>query len=414
MSQPSQRYTVTSRFYLVAIVAVVTLVTGMATGFDLFYRLFYILIITITLAIIWLLYTIKSVEISIERKKTRTSVGDLISDRLQIRGRGSLLKSLVIMEDESTIPGYINRTALVPSKGYRLSNSSTRITRRGVFTIGPVSVTSADVLGIFNGKFYTGEQEQIMIFPKVVEATRFELQAHINSSDSSVVRPTQVLTPHASAVREYAYGDSLSRIHWKSTAKHGKLMSKDFDLGLSDQIWILVDMQLDSQYQAPKGPSDEITISTAASLMKKYSDENIPVGFIANGDRNIRLECKSGESHFEEALTEMASLKAEGHTSFDELVGSVSAQWTSNSSVVLITTISGTEWIPRLIDLSYKKINVTVVLANPDSDEYTPDFLQHISQLSELGISPYVIYGQETLSDDLSETHHKREYRQNG
>ena len=146
------------------------------------------------------------------------------------------------MEDESTIPGYINRTALVPSKGYRLSNSSTRITRRGVFTIGPVSVTSADVLGIFNGKFYTGEQEQIMIFPKVVEATRFELQAHINSSDSSVVRPTQVLTPHASAVREYAYGDSLSRIHWKSTAKHGKLMSKDFDLGLSDQIWILVDM----------------------------------------------------------------------------------------------------------------------------------------------------------------------------
>ena len=93
MSQPGQRYTVTSRFYLVAIVALVTLVTGMATGFDLFYRLFYILIITITLAIIWLLYTIKSVDISIERKKTRTSVGDLISDRLQIRGRGSLLKS---------------------------------------------------------------------------------------------------------------------------------------------------------------------------------------------------------------------------------------------------------------------------------------------------------------------------------
>ena len=414
MSQVGQRYTVTNRFYLIAIVAIVTLVTGMATGFDLFYRLFYILIITVTLAIIWLIYTIKSVDISIERKKTRISVGDLISDRLQIRGRGSLLKSLVILEDESTIPGYTNRTALVPSKGYRLSNSSTRITRRGIFTIGPVSVTSADVLGIFNGKFYTGVQEEIMIFPKVVEAAQFELQAHINSSDSSIVRPTQVLTPHASAVREYAYGDSLSRIHWKSTAKHGKLMSKDFDLGLSDQIWILVDMDSNTQFETPTGPSDELIISTAASLMKKYSSENIPVGFIANGDRNIRLECKSGEAHFEEALTEMASLKAEGNTNFDDLVGSVSKQWTSNSSVVLITTASNTEWIPRLIDLSYKKVNVTVVIANEDSTQDTQSFREQISQLSELGISPYVINSQETLSDSLSETHFKRESRQHG
>ena len=411
MSRNTERYRVTTRFYLIATVSVVTLLTGMATGFDLFYRLFYILTITAVLALIWLIYTIKSVEVSIRRERIKISVGDRISDRLQIRARGSFIKSIVILEDESTIPGYTNRTALVPSKGYRLSNSSTPITKRGLFTIGPTSVTSSDVLGIFHGKFYSGYQEQITIFPQIVNADRFQLQAHIHSSDSSIVRPTQVLTPHAASVRDYAYGDSLSRIHWKSTAKQGKLMSKDFDLGLSDQIWILVDMESEAQYECENRITDEIMISAAASLMKKYTDSNIPIGFIANGDRNIRLKCNSSESHFEEAITEMATLKPEGNTSFDELIGSLASQWGSNSSVVLITTTSSLKWIPRLIDLSYRKINTTVVIANPRPNTDQLKFQEQVSKLSEIGISPYVITDQGTLSENLSETHIQREMR---
>ena len=409
MSKPRHIYKTTGRFYLIVLVALVTVLTGMATGFDLFYRLFYILSIASILAFLWLIYTIRSLDISVDRRNARVSVGDVITDRLQIRGRGSIPKALVIIEDESSIPGYVNRTALVPTKGYRLSNSHSRITRRGIFTIGPVSVTSTDVLGIFNGKFNSGTQEQIMVYPKVVEAGQFTLESHVHSGDSTVVRPTQVLTPHASAVREYSYGDSLSRIHWKSTAKHRRLMSKDFDLGLSDQVWILLDMDGRVQSENQDSSTDEVMISAAASLLKKFSSENIPVGFIANGDRDLRLECKVGDSHFEESLTEMASLKAEGTTSFDELIGAVSGRWASNSSVVLITTSYASDWIPRIIDLSYRRVSVTVVIMNTDIFKNTSNFQTQIAQLSELGISPYVLYNQSTLNHDLAQTHHKRE-----
>ena len=60
--------------------------------------------------------------------------------------------------------------------------------------------------------------------------------------DNTTRKRSHDLTPHAASVREYAFGDSISRVHWNSTARLGKLMSKEFDLDRSGDIWILVDL----------------------------------------------------------------------------------------------------------------------------------------------------------------------------
>ena len=56
-------------------------------------------------------------------------------------------------------------------------------------------------------------------------------------------RRTHYVTPNASGVREYFWGDSFNRIAWSTTARTGKLMVKEFELDPTTDVWVLVDLQ---------------------------------------------------------------------------------------------------------------------------------------------------------------------------
>ena len=58
------------------------------------------------------------------------------------------------------------------------------------------------------------------------------LDARVASLEGSHASPERTLqtTPLATTVRPYAPGDSMNRIHWKSTARHGEIQVKEFDL----------------------------------------------------------------------------------------------------------------------------------------------------------------------------------------
>ena len=57
-------------------------------------------------------------------------------------------------------------------------------------------------------------------------------------------RRTHYVTTNASGVRDYAPGDSYSRIHWRSTARRDRLIVKEFELDPLADIWIVPDMSV--------------------------------------------------------------------------------------------------------------------------------------------------------------------------
>ena len=69
------------RFYLIVLLCVTTVITGAATGFGLFYRLFYILGLTLILGYIWNAISLKSLEVSVDRRTRRVRVGDNVEER---------------------------------------------------------------------------------------------------------------------------------------------------------------------------------------------------------------------------------------------------------------------------------------------------------------------------------------------
>ena len=82
-----------------------------------------------------------------------------------------------------------------------------------------------------------------MVYPRLEPLPRWRLPAA--SLEGSRVAPVRTLqtTPLATTVRPYAPGDSMNRIHWKSTARHNEIQVKEFDLEQTADAWIVIDLQ---------------------------------------------------------------------------------------------------------------------------------------------------------------------------
>ncbi|MES2093971.1 MAG: DUF58 domain-containing protein [Actinomycetota bacterium] len=101
-------------------------------------------------------------------------------------------------------------------------------THRGVLTIGPVRTVRADPVGLVRRELVWTEAKELFIHPRTIG---------IPSTSTGFVRdlegnPTRDLSNSDvsfHALREYVPGDERRYIHWKSTAKTGTYMVRQFE-----------------------------------------------------------------------------------------------------------------------------------------------------------------------------------------
>jgi uncharacterized protein (DUF58 family) len=366
--------------------------TGAATGFGLFYRLFYILGLTLILGYIWNLISVQSLEVSVDRRSRRVRVGDNVEERLTIRNMSALPKPTLEVEDLTDLPGYSSGMAVsLPTKGFRSWRTQMPARRRGVYTLGPVRVSNTDAFGIFRRERFFCDTDQLIVYPRTHYIPEFAIPAADLSGDSSTRRRSHDLTPHASSVREYAFGDSISRVHWGSTAKLGKLMSKEFDLGQSSDVWILVDLHRDVQAGELEESTDEYAVSIGASLSRKYLEAGLPVGLISQGDQRYFLPADTGTGQFERILEFLALSKSEGGVALETLLAEEEQLWGYHSSLIVITPSNRPDWVTALRELMRRRVRVAVVLIDGASFNGFFNTADVVPQLYVAGIPPYMV-----------------------
>ncbi len=341
---------------------------------------------------IWNLISVQSLEVSVDRRTRRVRVGDNVEERLTVRNLSALPKPTLEVEDLTDLPGYSSGMAVsLPTKGFRSWRTQMPARRRGVYTLGPVRVSNTDAFGIFRRERFFCDTDQLIVFPRTHYIPEFTIPAADLSGDSSTRRRSHDLTPHASSVREYAFGDSISRVHWSSTAKLGKLMSKEFDLGQSSDVWILVDLHRDVQAGELEESTDEYAVSIGASLSRKYLEAGLPVGLISQGDQRYFLPADTGTGQFERILEFLALSKAEGSVALESLLAEEEQLWGYHSSLIVITPSNRPDWVTALRELMRRRVRVAVVLIDGASFDGFFNTTDVVPSLYVAGIPPYLI-----------------------
>ena len=328
----------------------------------------------------------------VERRTRRVRVGDDVEERITVRNRSNLPKPTLEVEDITNLPSYSSGMAIsLPVKGFRSWRTSTPARKRGVYTLGPVQVVNSDAFGIFKRERSFGGTDSLIVYPRTYQIPEFAIPAADLSGDSSTRRRSHDLTPHASSVREYAFGDSISRVHWNSTAKLGKLMSKEFDLGQSSDVWILVDLHRDVQAGELEESTDEYAVSIAASLARKYLEANLPVGLIAYGDERYFLPADVGLGQFDRIMEFLAMSTAEGSTPLESVLPREEQLWGYHSTLIVVTPSNRPDWAVAAKELARRRVRVAAILIDGVSFGGFFNTLDVVPHLYEAGVSPFLV-----------------------
>lgn len=391
--------------------------SGMGTGFTLSFRLGYVLVIMLAIAFIWSRIGFARIDARVRRPNRPMRVGEQLSETVEISNHGGLPNPWIEIEELTDIPGVkagriIDMPGVVVNRRFQID---ALMVQRGEFTLGPLIVRSADPFGLFpNSREYQGS-DLLLVYPQAVPIPDYAM-AHLNlSGDAGDRRRTHLVSPHVSSVREYVAGDSMSRIHWPSTARQSKLMVKLFDQGEAGEVWVVFDQHRSTVAGRNAESADEYGATIAISTIEKYLGMQLPVGYLSYGSEPITRPPVRGGSQLEEITRNIAISKPEGDVDLVDILAELEPSIGSNTALVVITGSRSMEssghWIGALQGLARRGVNVTVALLDRQSfleedqrtgseDDFNSDVL---AELVGVGIRTYQVKQGQPVAVSLTD-----------
>jgi uncharacterized protein (DUF58 family) len=164
-------------------------------------------------------------------------IGDLVTIELKVWSLKKIKRTLITVWDN--LPTNLAIHSRTPSLPIAPSSSAPVITqyqfralKRGRFRWSGVFVTGTDALGLISkSRMYDTSLAEMTVLPQPLPVS-IEIPSSagwgINESESGQNRGAGI---EPRGLREYRFGDSIRQIHWRSTAKTGQLLVKEFEAG---------------------------------------------------------------------------------------------------------------------------------------------------------------------------------------
>ncbi|MEX0682818.1 MAG: DUF58 domain-containing protein [Dehalococcoidia bacterium] len=384
-------------FVLAALIS--TAILAGVTGHWLFYRGAYLLGGFIPLCYIWARVSARGLEVEVERPAERLQVGQETETRLYLKSTSIVTKLWLEVEDLTDMPGRAPKTVItLPGKGARNWKVTMRCARRGIFSAGPVKITTGDPFGLFRMTRRFGVKQRLLVLPQPEELPYFWAPAAMLPGEGTVRQRTHYVTPNAAAVREYYPGDSFSRIHWKSTARLNKLMVKTFEMDPTSNIWVVLDLDKAVQRGSGDESTEEYGVRIAASLASHFLQQNRMFGVMAEGTESIVMDPARGAEQLSRVLETLAVAEAGGTTSIAELLQKEGRRVGRHTTVIVVTPSVDEEWVATLGQLLHQGARAAVVQLDPGSFGGSEEGALPIDRLAAMGIVTYVVPAQCDLS----------------
>ena len=353
---------------VIILIAIITLM-AVSTNYGLYYKMSYILALLLILSYGWTWLNGKWVTVTVKRNVVAARAGEWLEEQLTITNRSRVFPVVWMEVDEkSDMPEHGGEMVIsLPSARFGQWSLWTQCSQRGKYNLGPLAVISSDPLGLFQKSRWFGKPQPFTVYPSLVSLPSFALPSSDLPGDSTSRQHTQVVTPAASGIRDYMPGDSYSRVHWRSTARTGKLMVKEFEQEESAKVWIVLDME--ARVHRGSGPesSEEYAVTAAASIADKYLQQGLPVGITAVGNIELNLAPKPGVNQFDLIMEGLAEIKAEGTVPLADVLSDGETVFNRYCTLVIVAPGPEEAWMGTVQRLSQKRIPSAAVVLDIES-----------------------------------------------
>ncbi|MDQ3646750.1 MAG: DUF58 domain-containing protein, partial [Actinomycetota bacterium] len=213
----------------------------------------------------------------------RVRAGDEMRVGLSVRNPGGGRSPLMVLEDAfpSLAPTRVAVEALDPGGTGHLELVRTAH-RRGAYAEGPITLTSGAPFGLVRARRVVVTTSPVVVVPRWVELTSFPIL-----EPSSY--PAEELHERARTgggieylgVREYRPGDPPRHVHWRSTARAGRLVVREYEEAAASRVVIVIG---GADTGTPPASAFETLVAAAASIGVYALMTGHPIDLVAQQD----------------------------------------------------------------------------------------------------------------------------------
>ena len=389
------------RVYLGALVLMALFLT-LGSGFYVMSYLLSAVIVSFILAWLWTRLSLRGITAGADDQPTLAQVGESVEQSVWLENSSLLPRPWLHVEDVGNVPGLQSEVMGVPTRGARnWTKLGTRADKRGRFHWGPLRVTASDPFGLFETTRVMGEKREIVVYPAPFPLDDFVISSAEETGDAPDYRATSQFTPNVVSVRRYTVGDSLNRIHWKSSAKLNRLMVKEFETEVQSDLAILLDLNADAQVGEGLSGTEEVGVTVAASIARYLLEFDNGVGFSAVGDTEYTIPNGVGDKHLWRILEALALCQAEGRVKMSELLASHESRFSNRTGVIAITPSVDDAMIAATV-LQERNSPGAVILLEPTSFGAPGDYSAELAGLYAMGIAAYIVRQGDDVGRALS------------
>jgi uncharacterized protein (DUF58 family) len=252
---------------------------------------------------------------------------------------------------------------------------------RGIYEFAGFEASTGDLFGFAVKKRRAAARTKVVVYPRPVRLSESVKAFGVDGEKSAVNGPQWQVSPQVSSVRDYVHGDPLPRIHWKSTARHGRLMTKEPERTEQQKLMLLLDTAPAAAPAAAAGPLLEQRVALAAGCFAAAAAARQSCGFAA--DKRIAPQIRQDLALAYEAL---ASVGGRPAPAFPYLVRKEAADLPPGASMLCITSTLDGFLLRAIAEARSRKRPVHVVYVHAGASLSVTD-REGAAQLQALGCS---------------------------
>ena len=223
-------------------------------------------------------------------------------------------------------------TALLPGQVITWKHTLEAKTR-GDYRLGLPRLRSGDMFGLFPKELVLTHFESLLVYPQIFPLSKLNLPLKALFGEKVGSRSIYEDVSRVAGARDYRYDDSFKHIHWKASAAHNKLQTRQYESSSSLSLLLILDV-----HSFPEEDEEfERAVSTVASLAYEAHQREFAVGLITNSEPQVQIAIGSGQNQLLQILEALARITAKSRIPLYEQMGEFRPFLPMGATLVVVT-----------------------------------------------------------------------------
>ncbi|MBS4537792.1 DUF58 domain-containing protein [Clostridium sp. D2Q-11] len=382
------------------ILAAIILIFSLFVGGSFPFLLFFLIILVTIYSRFSNYYTIKNLAGVFWCNKYQFVRGDTISIEYKIYNGGILPVPYADVRDDldnrltSTTGG--SQLFFIKPYDYVRIKKEFLCMHRGKYDIGKLSVNVEDIFTLKESKATIEDPLNIVVYPKVYKIKKINLFGKEFFGTSKTNEKHNEDYSNIKNLREYTRGDSLRRIHWKTTARKGELFVKNYNTSANLNVKVFMDFQIDKYKNLDEITEDRI-VELTVSIIYFTLYNNIETELITYSDKRLNIK-RTNISFLNNFLDAMVMIRPKSNRKISDVILDEINLSSIGTTIVIVTVDLDKDLTHAIYSIRKMGLNVTLFIIK---DSYNKQTEEDIISLEKLLVKVYKLYDNDEIEKVL-------------